>query len=659
MTFSDASVSLSDGPHQDGPTGQSEGAPGASSVSPGSGKSLSPKNVSESDFPPSVSARWPFCSSRRRAAALVSILSFFAWSVDTLFPTNADTQKQDQPLSAPPHFSFSPSLLYGEARASPGKSRDFYRLLGVKRNATSREIDKAYRKLAKQYHPDVNPGNEEKFLDIAKAHEVLSNEEQRKKYDMFGEAGLGEGGGPSPAEYGGTPIDLSDLFGGMFGGGGGGGPNIKFSFGGGDGPTFGGGSEGFGSFFGGNAGGFQEASSGNASLYDAEDDEVDELGPQAVQRVVEGRDFVFFLALYNPRCRPCRQLKDEFVKAAKRMKGIVPFGAINCSRFGNISYCKEAQHYPTLLFFPADKHSKRIDYRGERTSAAMVRFLSENLPSTVVVLTDESIEGWISKDAQKPKVVLFTDKRGIPPLFKYLSYQMRNQVAMGVVFKNQKNLLKAFGEGLEYQRKHRTPTPGDKPLPVEIVFPSLFAVDDIDLLTGEWIDVKNHVNQELLTLTFSRLAAKARTASGVAFRELTARRVSSGECSKDDSQFCFVLLLPDAMAAALEPKDLFAKLTELAEKFKRDPLKICWVNRDAQPGFTRVFSLSAGQEIVFLAYRPKRKKYEVMSGPLTPASLESFVNDVVSGGKQLTGKLTQFPQLVGKQKTKASGHDEL
>lgn len=61
------------------------------------------------------------------------------------------------------------------------------------------------------------------------------------------------------------------------------------------------------------------------SLYDEDEhDEVDELTPQSYQRLVQGREFVYFLALYNPRCRPCRQLKDEFIKAAKRMKDIVP-----------------------------------------------------------------------------------------------------------------------------------------------------------------------------------------------------------------------------------------------------------------------------------------------------------------------------------------------
>ncbi|PFH35526.1 thioredoxin domain-containing protein [Besnoitia besnoiti] len=622
------------------------------SFSRGSHFGPSPKNASVTLPSLLLSSANAFSRSLIRMGALLVTLAVLASGGGSLVHTSRDAPER-HPSSISSFFSSFPSVLSAEARASPGKSRDFYRILGVKRNATTREIDKAYRKLAKQYHPDVNAGNEERFLDIARAHEVLSNEEERKKYDMFGEAGLGEGGG-APQGGQGMPFDFADMFGGMFGGGSGG-PNIKFTFGGGDG--------GFGNVFpgGGGQGGarFQESPQDNASLYEAEDDEVAELGPQAVQRAVEGRDFVYFLALYNPRCRPCRQLKDEFVKAAKRMKDIVPFGAVNCSRFSNLSYCRDADHYPTLLFFLPDKSSRPIDYRGERTSAAMVRFLSENLPSTVVVLTDGSLESWLTKDPQMPKIVLFTDKKGIPPLFKFLSYQMRSQVALGVLFKNQTNLLAAFRAGLTYQKTHRSPAAGGKPLPNEIVFPSLLAIDDVDRLTGEWIDVKHHVNQELLVLTLSRVAAKARTASGVAFRELTARRMASGECGKDDSQFCFILLVSDRLASEEAPKDLFANLSELSEKFRRDPLKISWVNKDRQVQFASAFDLPAGQEVVFLAYRPKRKKYEVLAGVPQASTVESFVSDVVSGGKQLSRKLSKIPQLVKRQTPRATGHDEL
>jgi curved DNA-binding protein len=69
-------------------------------------------------------------------------------------------------------------------------AEDYYKLLGIQRDATDEEIKKAYRKLAVKYHPDKNPGNktaEEKFKAISQANEVLSNPEKRKKYDKFGE----------------------------------------------------------------------------------------------------------------------------------------------------------------------------------------------------------------------------------------------------------------------------------------------------------------------------------------------------------------------------------------------------------------------------------------------------------------------------------------
>jgi curved DNA-binding protein len=132
--------------------------------------------------------------------------------------------------------------------------RDFYESLGVSRSASQEEIQRAYRKLARQYHPDVNkdPSAEEKFKQISEAYDILSDPDLREKYDAFGPdfrqvpegvdprtwararagAGASAGAGPRPGWGGGGPqgvrftsdfgdggIDIEDLLGEMFGGG--------------------------------------------------------------------------------------------------------------------------------------------------------------------------------------------------------------------------------------------------------------------------------------------------------------------------------------------------------------------------------------------------------------------------------------------------------
>ncbi len=110
--------------------------------------------------------------------------------------------------------------------ASDWATKDFYKVLGVKKESTADEIKKAYRKLARDNHPDSNPGNkaaEERFKEVSEAYAVLSSAEKRKEYDeqrsVFGQfrgggnTGFGSRGGPQD-------FDVSDLFGGLFGGGG-------------------------------------------------------------------------------------------------------------------------------------------------------------------------------------------------------------------------------------------------------------------------------------------------------------------------------------------------------------------------------------------------------------------------------------------------------
>lgn len=115
------------------------------------------------------------------------------------------------------------------------EKRDYYEVLGVDRNASEDEIKKAYRRTAKKYHPDLNPGDkqaEEKFKEANEAYEVLSDAQKKARYDRFGHAGVdpnygaGQGGpGGFGGFGGGFDFDLGDIFSSFFGGFGGGGGN--------------------------------------------------------------------------------------------------------------------------------------------------------------------------------------------------------------------------------------------------------------------------------------------------------------------------------------------------------------------------------------------------------------------------------------------------
>ena len=117
-------------------------------------------------------------------------------------------------------------------------SKDYYKILGIEKNASPDEVKKAFRKLAHEHHPDKTGGDDTKFKEASEAYSILSDEKKRQQYDTFGSAGAqgfgGQGGGFDTSGFGGfdfsqfnqgngggVEFDLGDIFGDIFGGGGG------------------------------------------------------------------------------------------------------------------------------------------------------------------------------------------------------------------------------------------------------------------------------------------------------------------------------------------------------------------------------------------------------------------------------------------------------
>lgn len=120
--------------------------------------------------------------------------------------------------------------------SSDWSSKDFYKILGVKKDASAADIKKAYRTLARAHHPDSNPNNkqaEERFKEVSEAYSVLSSADKRKEYDeqrtLFGQfsGGFRQGGNAGGGVGGANDFDISDLLGGLFGGGGRGRPRAR------------------------------------------------------------------------------------------------------------------------------------------------------------------------------------------------------------------------------------------------------------------------------------------------------------------------------------------------------------------------------------------------------------------------------------------------
>ncbi|KAG2453652.1 hypothetical protein HYH02_001865 [Chlamydomonas schloesseri] len=348
-----------------------------------------------------------------------------------------------------------------------GGGRDFYKLLGVEKDADEATIKKAYRRQALKWHPDRNTDKkeaaEERFRDIAAAYEVLSDADKRRTYDQFGEEGLkhggaggpggpgGPGGAGGPGGFnmhfqGGDPFEMFNMFfggggGGMGGGMGGGGGQRRAQFNmGGMGGGMGG---GFGGMGGGMGGGHGGQGGHGGGLYD-DDPHVQTLTKETFP--VEDTAWVWLIEFYAPWCGHCKQLAPKWSAVAKSLKGVVKVGAVNCEEAKELCSAHGVRGYPTIQAFVPGSPSK--PYNGDRSAKAISDWALDLVPSRVAQVTaDPSLRqllarcsgGGGSSSGGKGKdragwnacVMLISAKSETPHLLRALSVAYAGKVAFG------------------------------------------------------------------------------------------------------------------------------------------------------------------------------------------------------------------------------------
>jgi curved DNA-binding protein CbpA len=340
--------------------------------------------------------------------------------------------------------------------------RDFYKILGIKKTAKDRDIKRAYHKMALKWHPDKNLDNKEeatkKFEEIANAYEVLSDEEKRKVYDMYGEEGLKRGGGggaPEGFQGTGSPggnFHFQQGAEGMFGQGGG----SEFHFQGqnpfdlfarmfGGSAGAGGGQQQFN--FGGGFGGHQHPNA-QPDLFEDADKAVTKPLSQAKFPDAKSK-LVWFILYYSSGNSNCHMIKDMFTGLAASLRSFrFNVGIVNCDSESKLCASKGVRDYPTFALLYGGNHTV-VPSTSKWSAKYISEFLKENSPSVLANVRTEAhvseLLGTKSDKEIKGSIIMWTDKFETSLLMKTLSYQYKKTISVAEARGGNSKLAAEFG----------------------------------------------------------------------------------------------------------------------------------------------------------------------------------------------------------------------
>ena len=496
-------------------------------------------------------------------------------------------------------------------------AEDYYKTLGVSRNATPKEIRKAFKKLSLKWHPDKNKKNPEvaknMFIKIANAYEVLSDPKKKEIYDHQGEEGVndhvtrensGQQGGAQHGGFGGFDFggnnfgggSFEDIFSQFFGGGGGGGRRGGSRRGKGKGKK---GKKG--------KGGKQRG----RSIFEDDEDEFQKghftnenivtLNVETMSDLMNRREH-WFVLFYKSNDRQINEYAQMWNTLADKANGIFTVSTVDCSFDSDVCEEYHIQTTPIVLYFPDSLEEEEV-YKGIKTADAIFKFATTKMQDFVRVINSDNLENFIIENANETKVILFTQRKTTPPLLKALSKYFKNKLNFGEIRETEKELVKKFGI--------------DR-------FPLLMVLTDPDNLRGVSYDGPLTRKELDVFLKDYAYPIGGRGAKKGEVKELDKLLyTSSKKCGEKDSITCFINLV------RTKPDIKFLK--KLADEFRKDPINIYYVVLDKYKNFYSAFD-TADDGVEYIILKGKRKKYMSLKNIKNKDDIYNTIEHILDGG---------------------------
>jgi len=491
---------------------------------------------------------------------------------------------------------------------------DYYKILGIARNADEGQIKKAFKKLSLKYHPDKNKDNEEwakkQFVKVATAYETLIDPEKKQIYDQYGEEGVKrkEQGGHPEGNFGGNFQDIFDSF---FGGGFGGGQRFHFNMGGGRQQHH-----------------FHHQHQQHHQRRQEEQHE-DFWEQSDVFKLTMGslsgfyrRNEVWIILFYKSNDKTSKTYKDVWREVAEKLYGIVKVAAVNCHEEADDAVCEDFMVYdiPKILVFPANIRAEPLTYNGPIQYGPIASFAVGQMESFVKLVTEGTYQSFVQEEFDRTKVILFTAKKVTPPLLRALSKEFKGRIVFGEVRESSTTLINKF----------------------QITsFPTILVLGDADNYSGvkyEGEFKKDQIAKFLREHSSSNTLKRPNRGSTGELKELLPNMIRSGPCSPSDSNICLLAVLNPRGGS--ENEQLKKVLANLAPTYSNDPISFFFTSSSNIEYASSFDDVSSFPSLFIL--KTKRGRYVKYEGNFDSESVQTFVESVLSGSATFKNMKSQL-----------------